>query len=319
VLLDKSIAAMTAAIEVINKPKFEYREEVYLMLCVNAWELMLKAKWLSFNGNNEKSLYVKIQPRNKDGRPSKREVYKKNRCGNPLTHEITHVINQIDAKIGAVDVNVKNNLMALVEARDNCIHFYNSSANIDKIIREIGLANIKNYILQVQEWFGVSPESLCDYLLTISIISTPASTQALLGNIEEQQFINYILKLSGQQKQDSEKSVALTLDIKFNKSSNPGSIPIEITKTGAVAKIELTDEQIRDKYPHTYTEMIALFKARYSNFKVDSKFRALKVKIISDEKFSKIRMLDPLKPKSNNKTFYNNNIFTYFDQHYVKK
>ena len=42
-LLDKPIASMLSAIEVYNKPNFQYREETFAILAVNAWELLLKA------------------------------------------------------------------------------------------------------------------------------------------------------------------------------------------------------------------------------------------------------------------------------------
>ena len=45
-LLDKSLAAALAAIEIYNKPDFKYREESFVILVVNAWELLLKAKIL---------------------------------------------------------------------------------------------------------------------------------------------------------------------------------------------------------------------------------------------------------------------------------
>jgi hypothetical protein len=34
---------MVAAIEIYNKPRFEYRDEVFAILLLNAWELLLKA------------------------------------------------------------------------------------------------------------------------------------------------------------------------------------------------------------------------------------------------------------------------------------
>jgi hypothetical protein len=43
-MLDKSLAAMISAIEIYNKPDFKYREETFLVLCINSWELLLKAK-----------------------------------------------------------------------------------------------------------------------------------------------------------------------------------------------------------------------------------------------------------------------------------
>lgn len=42
-LIENSFAAMLSAIEVYNKPQMTYRDEVTVMLVVNAWELALKA------------------------------------------------------------------------------------------------------------------------------------------------------------------------------------------------------------------------------------------------------------------------------------
>jgi len=50
-LLDKSIAAMLAAIEVYNKPDFKYREETFSVIAINSWELALKAYLLKLNLN----------------------------------------------------------------------------------------------------------------------------------------------------------------------------------------------------------------------------------------------------------------------------
>lgn len=43
VLLDKSMDSMLSAIEIYNKPNFNYREETFAVLAINAWELLLKA------------------------------------------------------------------------------------------------------------------------------------------------------------------------------------------------------------------------------------------------------------------------------------
>jgi len=57
-LVDKSVAAALAAIEVYNKPDFRYREESFVILLVNAWELLLKAKILRDSKNRLTSLYI---------------------------------------------------------------------------------------------------------------------------------------------------------------------------------------------------------------------------------------------------------------------
>lgn len=51
-LLDKSIGSMLSAIEIYNKPNFQYREETFAILAVNAWELLLKAYYLRLNKIN---------------------------------------------------------------------------------------------------------------------------------------------------------------------------------------------------------------------------------------------------------------------------
>jgi Domain of unknown function (DUF3644) len=42
-LVDNSISGMLAAIELYNKPRVTYRDEITVILLVNAWELALKA------------------------------------------------------------------------------------------------------------------------------------------------------------------------------------------------------------------------------------------------------------------------------------
>lgn len=50
--------AAVAAIEVYNKPAFAYREEAFALLMTNAWELLLKAKWVMDHSDAEESLYL---------------------------------------------------------------------------------------------------------------------------------------------------------------------------------------------------------------------------------------------------------------------
>ena len=43
-LVNKSVQAAIAAIEIYNKPNFFYREEAFSLLMTNAFELLFKAK-----------------------------------------------------------------------------------------------------------------------------------------------------------------------------------------------------------------------------------------------------------------------------------
>lgn len=55
-LSEKAVSAATAAIEIYNKPIFAYREESFAILMLNAWELLLKARVLLENSNDQKSI-----------------------------------------------------------------------------------------------------------------------------------------------------------------------------------------------------------------------------------------------------------------------
>jgi hypothetical protein len=84
-LAAKSVQAVVAAIEVYNKPTFSYREEAFSLLMTNAWELLLKAKWLAENGDAIESLYEMVKDKSGGQRP------KENRSGNPISVGLTHL------------------------------------------------------------------------------------------------------------------------------------------------------------------------------------------------------------------------------------
>ncbi len=77
--MENSIAASLSAIEVYNKPNFPYRNEVFCILIVNAWELLFKAKILSDNKDNLDSIHVfdnkGNQKYNRNNAPMTIEVY----------------------------------------------------------------------------------------------------------------------------------------------------------------------------------------------------------------------------------------------------
>src|SRR2546423_1263396 len=84
-LVDNSLAAALSSIEIYNKPDFKYREEIFIILMVNAWELLLKAKILRDANDDIKSLYVS----------DRQGGYKQTRNGIPLTIEIIKATNQV--------------------------------------------------------------------------------------------------------------------------------------------------------------------------------------------------------------------------------
>ncbi len=108
-LVDNSLAAMLAAIEVYNKPQMTYRDEVTVMLVTNAWELALKA---ALRRANRPIFY-----------PKKRgERYRSITLDDALGRVSGQSLWPTTVDGAAVTANIK----ALSEYRDRAIHLYNA-------------------------------------------------------------------------------------------------------------------------------------------------------------------------------------------------
>src|SRR6266436_5862396 len=100
-------SALLGAIEIYNKPGFQYRDECFVILLLNAWELLLKAI-VSKNGG---SIYY--PKKRKD--PSYRTV--------SVTDALARAERLFPKSIQILPI--QHNLSLLSTYRDNAIHFYN--------------------------------------------------------------------------------------------------------------------------------------------------------------------------------------------------
>jgi hypothetical protein len=140
-LAGKSVQAAVAAIEVYNKPNFAYREDSFSLLMANAWELLLKGKWLLDHTESLDSLYeVETDPAGRKGP-------KKNRSGKPITFGIVHLAAKLmEDKDSGLEKACYENILALIEIRDNSAHFLNKDLYLGRRILEVGTASLRNYL-----------------------------------------------------------------------------------------------------------------------------------------------------------------------------
>lgn len=125
---------MLAAIEIYNKPQIAYRDECFVILLLNAWELVLKAL-LSRNGHS---------------------IYYHKRRGQPYkTYALDDALANAEALLPAElsRVAVRRNLELLATFRDNAIHFYNKPG-FGVLIYALAQQSILNYVALLSEGLG---------------------------------------------------------------------------------------------------------------------------------------------------------------------
>lgn len=316
-LLDKSIGSMLSAIEIYNKPDFNYREETFSILSVNAWELLFKAYWLKINKYKIPCLYETQPYERKDGTKSQtKRIPKKNRTGNYKTINIQTVMVELKKK-NLLSQNLCGNIDALLELRDNAIHFTNISS-ISKPVQELGFACIKNYISIVKKWdLPIDFSNYNLYLMPLAYVDSNKFVDGVFPE-EEQNYIRLLQsQINQEDRNDTEFSIAISIDVVFKKGNSIESVSVQYGQSGL--EVTLSEEDIKKKYPLTYTEVWKKSKDRYKNFKKDQQFNLIMADIKKNPKLCHIRRLDKDNPKSQKKEFYSSNIFQTLDLSYIKK
>jgi len=118
---------MVGAIEVYNKPRFEYRDEVFVILLMNAWELLLKA---IVSKSNARIYYAK-----KRGEP-----YRTLTCRDAFWRAANSKLWPKSVATQAVDANIE----LLSTYRDSAVHFYNNK-QFSNLIYSLAQTSILNY------------------------------------------------------------------------------------------------------------------------------------------------------------------------------
>jgi hypothetical protein len=317
-LLERALAATVAAIEVYNKPDFLYREETFTVLAVNGWELLLKAKWLANNKNQARSLYVYEPITKKDGSRGKRKKIRLTRSGNPFTHSIDFLAKKL-VESKHLEMTVWQNIEALLEIRDNAVHFYNHGNVFSIRLQEIGAASLRNFVTLVSEWFGNDLSEYNFYLMPLAFLSPPRNTRALILNKEEENFLKYVERLEkGEVKNDSRFSVAVNVEVKYTRSKATDAISYRLSNNPNAPEIRLTEQQILERYPLDYTRLTEECKNRYGDFAVDKKYHELRKQLRENQRYAMIRQLYPGNPKSAKTWYFSQSIFNVFDKHYQK-
>ena len=324
-LLEKSVAAAISAIEIYNKPDFKYREETFSVLMMNAWELILKSRIVPQNNNKLSSIYVYERKLNKDGSKCKRLSIKVNRSGNPMTIGATKAIEIL---LASGDTNLKGpcqeNISILQEIRDNAVHFRNRDHFLGNKIQEVGTASLRNYLNLIRIWFGYDLSKYNFFLMPLSFYHEFDEATSLSVEKPSDQIKNLIAYITQQEiahpsDENTDFNISLKVETQFVKANTPDAMPFHYSQSPDALQINITEEDALKKYSLDYNALTAALRKRYSNFKADQQYHDLRKAFEVDERWGRIRLLDPQNPKSAKKVFYCPEIIKEFDNHYTKK
>jgi hypothetical protein len=307
-LVEKSAAAYCAAIEIYNKPVVPHREETFAILAVSAWELLLKARLLKEAGNKMLAIYETEAIKLRDGTVGKHRKVKRNRAGNPITislgiaiHKVRELANQ------PLDNACRENLLLLTEIRDSAVHFINDDRDLAATVHEIGAASVINYVHAVGDWFN---HDLGSFRFAILPLSFEGITAARLHPARRSaQATNLLAHMERAcatlpESADGRFAIALRIETRIVGTRSTDAVPVKFGVGPDAAKVELTEDVFRRRWPYDYKKMVTLVRKRVPGLVVNQAFHATLKQLGCEPRFAQDRRLDLNNPKSTTKKTY---------------
>ncbi len=324
-LVDKSVHACLAAIEVYNKPVFLYREESFSILMLNAWELLLKARVVKQNRGKFRSIEIWEAKRKLDGTKSKRNQRRRNRSGNVLTIGLERTMALVrQYPTDNIDDRCAENLRLLTEIRDSSVHLYNMGAGLSQRVQQVGSAALRNYASAAERWFGIDLSRFNFFLMPLAFHSPAAVVESLLSDAHPaaaRRLLEHIAATERDYPSDENQAfnVTMKVQLRFVRTAEQDALPVRVTRDPTAPKVQISEESIREMYPWEFNMLVAQLRDRYSDFLQNSKFNTIKKEIEKAGQYCRVRYLDPEKPgKSMKKMYYSAGILHEFDKHYTR-
>jgi hypothetical protein len=258
ILVENSINAALASIEIYNKPDFKYREQTFSILNVNAWELLLKAKIVKDAEENIASLYVQRS----DGE------YKTNRSGNFLTIEVIGALNKL-----SLDIPVAENIKALVEIRDTVTHFVYDEV-LEYVVFSLGVASLRNYQKLIREWFDKGLTEFNFHILPLAF-AYDFRTLAMLDLKGKPDAIANLVRMVTQSNEDIDSSGAfhfvceVTAEIRSAKKFQEGAdfVTVIDSESSPETAVYVKTQNLHERYPLSYKRLEKRVKKLRANAK----------------------------------------------------
>lgn len=249
-LKQKSYDQFCIAIEIYNKPILPNKMEVFSILLANAWELILKAKFIKNNQN----IYF-----NKD------------------REETMSMINIVRKEFTGSKLGIKDNLECLIKIRDKATHDLINLEIEKSTFSRMFQAAVINYINFYEEHFG-NLSVLKENKGMLSIVIDSKDEQIIIKNkyleneiIDLNNFVKEIELLESSHKNDSNFIVSIDYRLKFA-DKNDNEITIKQSPSSQEAIIIEKEKNIRDIYKYDFKGILNEIQQYLLITKKDIKF-----------------------------------------------
>lgn len=283
-------AALLGAIEIYNKPTVQFREQTFAMLTSNAWEILLKSRIIQQHGGRIHAIY-----RRKRG---SRLIDRDLESNEPRTISLRQALQRVSIP-GEVAANIKG----MMHIRNHAAHLGPLDPASQLKVLQFGTASVQNFTKITLDWFGETIDA--PYLLPLGFIgdATLVSTSTSRGQRLFLHALDSISNWSGGTAA-SEYSVVLHVQVAINRGFSGGG-SIGRTNDPSAPKLNITDDEALSYYSTAYSDLVSKCRNRYPGFKQNSEFNSAMRNIQADTDCSHERRLDPQKPNSPKKWFYN--------------
>jgi hypothetical protein len=222
--------------------------------------------------------------------------------------------------------NCDDNLKGLLEIRDNAAHFVNKDLNFGRRVLEFGTASLQNYLRLVTEWFSFDLSRYNFFLMPLSFYhGFEAVVAASVAKYSDQEvrLLSYLegldAEVCGEELDDDVGAVSMRIKTTLVRGKSEDAVAFRWTDDEKAPKLGISEEDILKTYTLDYKKLTSQLRRRYSDFVENLAYHRIRRSFELEKKYCIVRLLDPGNPKSSMKRFYNSNILTEFDKHYIRR
>lgn len=221
-LLDKSIESFLMAIEVYNKPTIRYRIEGFSLFICNAWELLLKARLISTNG--EQAIYYKDNP-----------------------HRTLSLENCVEKVFTNQKAPLRLNLEKIIELRNTSTHFI--TEEYEMVYVPLFQSCVFNYTEKIRDFFDIEMSKYVPQnFLTLTVSMRPLDVEEIRAKYPIE-LANRLIQTSEELQQisavENNASFAIRIEHEFyiTKDKNKATSTLRIDKNAPSSGVIIKEVQ----------------------------------------------------------------------------